>query len=214
MRRTLRAGLAGLLLQAGPVLAQAPAEAPAAAPAARPWTFEVSAWAYFPGESRDYLNLNLSADRGPLHFEGRYNYEAVDSGSLWAGWTFGAEGDLTVAVTPIVGVVFGSVAGVAPGYNLSVGWQALSLFSSGEYVFSTNGAEDSFFFNWSELTVAPVPWLRLGIAAQRTRAYASERDLQRGLIVGISFRRLKGTVYVLNPDLAKPTVIVAAAVPF
>jgi len=62
--------------------------------------------------------------------------------------------------------------------------------------------------------VAPVDWLRLGMATQRTRAYQSDREIQRGFLAGASFNRLDATLYVFNPDDAKPTVVVAVAVAF
>ena len=55
----------------------------------------------------------------------------------------------------------------------------------GEALIDTADTADSFFYNWSELTVAPVDWLRVGLVTQRTRAYRSDRDIQRGLIVGV-----------------------------
>jgi len=56
--------------------------------------------------------------------------------------------------------------------------------------------------------------LRIGVATQRTRAYQSERDLQRGFLVGASFKRVGATLYVFNPDDARPTTFVAVAVGF
>ena len=92
-------------------------------------------------------------------------------------------------------------------------WKSLELYSEGEYVFDFAGSEGNFFYNWSELTVSPLEWLRVGIATQRTRAYASNRDLQRGLMAGFTFGRATATVYVLNPD-DDPTWIVAAGLEF
>jgi hypothetical protein len=46
--------------------------------------------------------------------------------------------------------------------------------------------EDSFCYNWSELTVAPVDWFRFDMVTQRTRVYQSEREIQRGVIAGVS----------------------------
>jgi hypothetical protein len=45
---------------------------------------------------------------------------------------------------------------------------------------------------------------------QRTRAYASSRWLQRGLLAGVSVGIASLTAYVLNPDDSRPIVIVAA----
>jgi len=44
--------------------------------------------------------------------------------------------------------------------------------------------EESFFCNWSELSLSPVDWYRFGLVGQRTRAYQTDVDIQRGLLVG------------------------------
>ena len=60
----------------------------------------------------------------------------------------------------------------------------------------------------------PVEWLRFGLATQRTRAYSTDRDIQRGLLVGLSYKKISFTTYVFNPDESKPTIVLAAAVQF
>jgi hypothetical protein len=46
---------------------------------------------------------------------------------------------------------------------------------------------------------------------QRTRAYKTDRDIQRGLLVGATYRKLDVTTYLFNPDDNKPTVVVAVS---
>jgi hypothetical protein len=43
---------------------------------------------------------------------------------------------------------------------------------------------------------------------QRTKAYETEFDIQRGILLGVSFERLELTAYVLNPD-DPPTMVLA-----
>ena len=95
------------------------------------------------------------------------------------------------------------------GLQGSLGWRKLELYSEGEYVFDTGESSDSFFYNWSELTLAPVEWFRFGLVTQRTRAYQADRDIQRGLLVGFSFKWFELTGYVFNPDEDKPTFVIA-----
>jgi len=216
VKRALPGLLAMLaLVLAGPAVAQP--TAPPAAPAGRTggdgWSFSASAYAYFLPDADDFLVPIVTADRGRLHLEARYQYEAMDSGSVWAGANFSGGTKLEWEVTPILGLVFGDLDGIAPGYKGSLGWKSLQLYSEGEYVFDFAGSEGDFFYNWSELTVAPAEWVRLGIATQRTRAYESDRDLQRGLMAGFTFGAATATAYVMNPD-DDPTVIVSLAVEF
>lgn len=178
------------------------------------WSFAVSASTYIVPDSRDYVQPTLSADRGRLHLEARYNYEALDTGSAWLGCNFSGGEKLAWEFTPMVGGILGETDGFAPGYKGSLSWWKLELYSEGEYVFNRAGADERFFYNWAELSLAPADWVRFGFVSQRTRAYESDVDIQRGFLVGFSCRKASVTTYVFNPDESKPTVVVAVALSF
>jgi hypothetical protein len=104
--------------------------------------------------------------------------------------------------------------GIAPGYKGSLSWWKLSLYSEGEYVFDTGNSSHSFLYNWSELTLAPVEWFRFGLVTQRTRVYETDREIQRGVLAGFTYKKASLTAYVLNPDESQPTVAVAVGLNF
>jgi hypothetical protein len=54
----------------------------------------------------------------------------------------------------------------------------------------------------------------LGLAAQRTRVYKADRDVQRGVLGGLAYKGVELTTYVFDPDTSKPTVVVAVGVTF
>jgi len=195
---------AAFVLVSGPAGAQTPA-ASASTPPATAWSFFASAYTYIVPDAANYGQPTVTADRGRLHLEGRYNYEAKQTGSVWAGYNMSGGSTVEWELTPIAGVVFGSTDGIAPGYKGSLAWRALGLYSESEYVIDTNTTSDSFLYNWSELTLAPSERIRFGLVVQRTRAYQTERDVQRGLIVGYSYRRAELTFCLFNPDDDKPT---------
>lgn len=165
-------------------------------------------------DSRDYVQPTITADRAWLHLEARYNYEALDTGSAWVGYNFAGGEKLAWEFTPMLGGVFGETAGVAPGCKGSLSWWKLELYSEGEYVFDTRDSSESFFYNWSELTLAPVDWLRFGLVTQRTRAYQTDRDIQRGFLVGLSYKKVSFTTYVFNPDESRPIVVLSVGANF
>src|SRR5262245_65686826 len=127
-----------LLLWAGHASGQTPANPPPtpnAAPPTDTWSFSVSAYTYLLPDEGNYVQPTMTADRGWLHLEARYNYEDKDTGSAWIGYNFGGGDTVAWELTPMVGGVFGATDGVAPGYKGSLGWWRLELYSEGEFMF-------------------------------------------------------------------------------
>ncbi len=191
--------------------AQAGGDAPAPAPAT--WEFAASVYGYDVPDD-DYLQPTCTADRDWLHLEARYNYEDLDTGSVWMGYNFSGGDKVAWEVTPMLGGVFGEVRGIAPGYAGSLGWWKLELYSEGEYVIDSDDSRDSFLYNWSELSLALLDGLRIGLVTQRTRAYETEREVQRGLLVGGSIGSVDLTAYAFNPDDSEVTLVLAVDVSF
>jgi hypothetical protein len=110
--------------------------------------------------------------------------------------------------------VFGDTVGIAPGFKGSIGWRWLALYGESEYVVDARDRSDSFFYNWSELTLAPADWSRFGLVTQRTRVYQSDREIQRGVMASFSIKRASLSAYVFNPDDDGSLVVLAAAFTF
>ena len=178
------------------------------------WSFSVSASIYLVPDDREYVQPTITADRGWLHMEARYNYEALDTGSAWVGYNFSGGKTIEWEFTPMVGGVFGDMTGIAPGYKGLLSWKKFELYSEGEYVFDTHDNEGSFFYNWSELSLSPVDWFRFGLVGQRTRVYDTNVDIQRGLLIGFSYKEMNFTTYVFNLDEHRPTWVFSAGVSF
>lgn len=177
------------------------------------WAFSAQAYAYFiPGE-RDYVQPTFIADRDGLHLEARYNYEDHGTGSVWVGRNFSVGDTLKFDLTPMMGGVFGKTAGIAPGYRASLTYWKLELSSEGEYVFDTGDHDDSFFYTWSELTIAPADWLSFGLVVQRTKVFETAFDTQRGLLARFTFDPVEIAGYVFNPN-DRPVVVVSIALNF
>ena len=93
-------------------LAQTTANAPASQGTSTPpvtseepddkaWSFSASAYTYLSPGSADYVQPTFTADRGWLHLEARYNYEALDTGSAWVGDNFSGGEKLAWEFTPM-----------------------------------------------------------------------------------------------------------------
>jgi len=202
-----------LALVSLPAHAQTPAAPASTTTPAPEWSFFASAYVYVVPDAPNYVQPTLTADREHLHLEARYNYEAHKTGSIWAGYNLSGGSTVEWELTPMAGVVFGDTDGVAPGYKGSLSWWKLELYSEGEYLIDPGDTSASFFYNWSEFTFSPIESFRFGIAAQRTRAYKSDRDIERGLMIGFSIDRFDFAGYVFNPD-DDPIVVLAVRMDF
>jgi hypothetical protein len=204
-----------VILAKGNAQAQTTAAGTAAAAAdGTAWSFSASAYTYILPDSANYVQPTIAANHGRLHLEARFNYEDHDTGSAWFGSNFSVGEQLTLEITPMAGVIFGNTAGIAPGYKGSLGWRKLELYSESEYVFDLNDSANNFLYTWSELTLAPADWWHFGLAVQRTKVYRTDFDIQRGFVVGLSYRRAEFSAYLLNPDASHPTVVLAVGLTF
>ena len=178
------------------------------------WSFSASAYTYLLPDETDYAQPTVTADRGRLHLEARYNYEDLHTGSLWIGYNVSFGQKVTVELHPHPGRCLGSTDGIAPGYKAVVAWRKLELSSESEYVFDLADSSESFLYTWSELGWGPVDWLRVGLVVQRTKVYETEFDIQRGFLVGLAYKNASFTTYVFNPDASHPTVVLGATLSF
>ena len=178
------------------------------------WSASLSVTTYLAQHARDFANPVVSADRGWLHLEARYNYEAIKTGSLWAGYNFSTGDKLAIAITPMLGLLFGDVTGVAPGYNVSLSYLHFELATQGEYVFDAGTHSGNFFYSWSELSYVPVDWFRLGMVVDRTKVLGSGFDVRRGPLLGFSHDALDFTTYWLDPGAKDATFVFAVTMDF
>jgi hypothetical protein len=153
----------------------------------------------FQGSSNNTLTLIGYLDYKSLHVEPRYNYEGQNTGSVFAGWKFEAEGKVRFAATPMMGIVFGSLKGFAPGLELELSYKAFDFYTESEYVIDQAGSQFNFFYTWTELGYSPVHQFRTGISVQRTRLYETGLDIQRGIFAEYSFWKLTAGLHYFDP---------------
>jgi len=188
------------------VLATTVGGAAAAEDAAPPptWHFAATAYGYvIPGQP-DFVMATLPVDIHWFHIEGRYNYEALHTGSAFLGVT-GRWGDsLKLGLTTMIGGTYGDLRAVVPATRLTLSWWKLDLFSETETVIDIGGKTSTFFYDWTEVGVSPIGWLRVGGAIQRSLVFQTSLDVQRGV--------LNLTFYEFNLGWISPTFVVALGV--
>lgn len=163
------------------------------------WDVNLSAALYAFPDEENLVQPTVRADRDDLHLEARHNYEDRNATSLFLGANFAWGEGTSLALTPMFGVLFGDVHGLVPGLEADFGAGLFEAYTEAEYVVDLEDSTSSYLYAWSELSVRPAERWRLGLVGQRTRAYRTDRDIQRGLLLGMAFRRIEGTVYLFNP---------------
>jgi hypothetical protein len=193
----------------------APAAAQSAAPTAEPaWSVRVSANTYLIPDADNYLQPTMTADRGAVHVESRYQYEDRNSTSMFLGWNLSFGDTVKLSLTPMFGGVFGQTAGVVPALEADITWRRLEAYAEGEYVIDAGDRGNSFLYNWSEVSVWATEWLRGGIVTQRTRVLRTPRDIQRGLLIGAAVSKIESAIYLFNPGSSDHFIVVSVGVRF
>lgn len=220
MRRETCRPLAVLAMLAFAVTATAQEPAPASPPPAAPeaektgWEFGLSGALYVLPDEEDFVQPTFKADHGLFHFETRYNYEDRDSTSFFVGANFEFGDRVKLALTPMLGGLAGQTDGIIPALEADLTFWRLEAYGEAEYVFDLDDSSSKYFYMWSELSVWPTEWLRAGMVTQRTRVYQTDRDIQRGLLVGFTFKKVDGTVYFFNPGSDDHFTVVSLGVSF
>jgi hypothetical protein len=114
----------------------------------------------------------------------------------------------------MVGGVFGNLNGVAPGYLITLTYKRVQLYSEGEYVFDTQNRSSSFFYSWNQITYSLLHWLEVGLVTQRTRVYHTSLDVQRGVQVGFTYKKVTLTTNVFNFGWTTPTEVLSLQLNF
>jgi hypothetical protein len=163
------------------------------------WEFALTVYPTDVRGGENYTSVIAAADRGPLHLEARYDYEAIGARSAFVGWTFSGGETLAWELTPLLGGAWGTTQAFVPGLEASVSWKRLDFYIEGEYVRDSNARDDSYLYAWSELGFKALEWLRIGAAAQRTTVYGGDRDIQRGPFAQLTWDRVTLGGYWFNP---------------
>jgi len=179
----------------------------ATAAAESPWAFALSAYPTAVRGGPGFTTGVATADRGPLHLEARINYESVGARSLFAGWNVSGGDAVKWELTPLLGGAWGSTQAWIAGLEATASWRRWDVYLESEYVCTHGGLADSYLYAWTELGFRPLPWLRVGLAGQRTRLYGGTRQYQRGPLLQASQGPLTLGVYWFNPGSADQIVM-------
>ena len=178
------------------------------------WSFSAEGDYYiFPSDQNIFMVIT-TADRNRLHLEARYNYEDRNTASVFGGLNLTFGNQLQLVLKPMAGIVFGRLNGLAPGLETDLSYKIFNFNSQSEYLFDFSGKENDFAYTYLQLGATLLEKVNIGLAAQRTRAYETNLDLQRGVFAGYSFGESNASFTWFNPFTDSYFFVVTLSVNF
>lgn len=130
--------------------------------------------------------------------EAHYNYEDLQTFSLYAGKTFSADKKIAYAVTPMIGGMVGNMQGGLLALNTNISFKKFYFSSQSQYGISAISRNNNFFFSWSEAGYQPLPWIYAGLSLQHTQFYQCNAQMEPGLLLGFNVGQWSFPVYSFN----------------
>jgi hypothetical protein len=130
--------------------------------------------------------------------EARYNFDELNTFSLYAGKKFSGNGNLSWEATPLIGGLIGQMNGGSVGIHFGMDFRKLFFASQSQYSFSVENNIDRYFYNWSEVGYNATSWLYAGLAVQQTNIYRTIGKLEPGCMIGFSVKNWTIPIYAFN----------------
>lgn len=130
--------------------------------------------------------------------EARYNYDELNTFSLYAGRTFSGERAITYSITPMLGGMAGASRGGSIGLNTEFDYRGFNFSSQSQYCVSADSRANNYFFSWSELSYQPLKWLYGGVSLQNTHLYQDGPLNEPGFLIAFTYKQLTFPCYSFN----------------
>ncbi len=132
----------------------------------------------------------------------RYNYEALNTISVFGGRSISGGRSFQFNCTPMLGFSFGGFSGISLAANAEGEWNNLYISSQSQYSIAIRAVNSDFFFNWSELCYSIADRYFFGGAIQYTLGNGIH-ELDPGLVAGVNFKNISIPFYIFRPFSAK-----------
>jgi hypothetical protein len=153
---------------------------------------------HYMGKGQPYVFMPIAHFQTSRNWyaEARYNYEDIETFSLYFGKSFSGEKSLGYSLTPIAGASIGRFRAISTGLNVDLEYGKFFFSAQSQYSVATDKGKgsDDFFYSWSEAGFQPVEWFFAGASFQQTYM-ANEKLMEPGALIGFSFGRFTIPVY-------------------
>ena len=150
------------------------------------------------GESYVWMPIIHYQSKKGMYAELRYNYEDLNTVSLYGGKTLAGGKKLQFSVTPMVGFAVGQFKGISFAANTDLEWKNIYLSSQSQYSIATKTLEPDFFFTWSELGYNISNYVFSGLAIQYTKQQGLN-NTEPGVVAGVNFKDFSIPFYAFSP---------------
>jgi hypothetical protein len=151
-----------------------------------------------PGNALMWMPVIHYKGKKNFYAEARYNYEELNTGSLYAGRNFNGGKQLEYSVTPMAGIVFGKFNGASAAVNTEIDYSRFNFSAQFQYTVNMNNKEEDFFYNWAEVSCNFLKKLYAGFSIQQTQLYGSRLVTQTGVLAGFTAGKITVPVYLFN----------------
>ena len=161
------------------------------------WVFENYNYWGQPGTTSVVPIIRFEA-KNNWHAELRYNYEELQTLSVFGGRTFNAGDQLHIGITPLAGFSAGKFTGISAGVNTDIKWKKMYLSAETQYSAAIKNKEHNFLFTWSELGYNVTSHFFAGVSYQYT-GITQTTESNPGLFAGLNWKGFSIPFYVFNP---------------
>lgn len=134
-----------------------------------------------------------------LYTEMRYNYESMNTASVYIGRNFSNEKKISYSIKPMLGIVFGKFNGGSFALNADAEYKKMFISMQTQYTINKDEVYENFFFNWAELGYQPVKWFYAGLSTQLTKMYEKKPGAEFGILAGFTLKKITIPIYVFSP---------------
>jgi hypothetical protein len=144
-----------------------------------------------------------------FYIEARYNYENLNTASLYFGRSFTIEKKAAIEITPMLGGVVGQTNGISPGFNFRLEYNLFSTSTQCQYTIDLKDIKSSFFWDWTNFYFNFSEHFGIGGAVQILIPQSGDQLYSAGPTLRLSYKKLAAEIYVYNFWERQPTYAVA-----
>ena len=152
-----------------------------------------------PGNGYAWVPVIHYKGNNNFYAEARYNYEDLNTVSLYGGRCFTGGKNISYSITPMTGLVFGKFNGVSFATNATADYRRLNFSGQVQYTVNSKEKKESFFYNWSEISYQVFEKIYSGISIQQTMQVNTKMKTEKGLLIGYCSGKITIPVYIFSP---------------